>query len=254
MTNFGISFKKARESRGLSIAQIAEETRISARFLEAIENEDFQILPGGIFNRGFVRTYASSIGLDPDAAVTEYEQLQNIHQPQPEQVTAPSEPPAPQAPRSERNFYAPLAIGGLALAIVIFYAVTREKDPASPTVPTAVPLTEQVASTPVTPAVSPTPEPGPAAAPSSAITLDVQATHETWIKVNADGNNVSPGELLEPGVTRHFTAHTSLNIIIGNAGGLNLKLNDQTVKAIGEIGQVRQIVLTPDNLKDFIEQ
>jgi cytoskeleton protein RodZ len=252
MANFGASFKKARESRGLSFAQIAEETRISARFLEAIENEDFQVLPGGIFNRGFIRTYASSIGLDPDAALREYEQLQNIHQPEPIVVEAPKQMPPPPAPRSERSFYAPVAIGGLALAIVIFYAVTRDGDPASPTVPAAVPATDQVASTPLTPAVSAAPEPKPATA-RSAITLDVQATHETWIKVNADGNTVSPGELLEPGVTRHFTAHTSLNIIIGNAGGLNLRLNDQTVKAIGEIGQVRQIVLTPDNLKDFIE-
>ena len=82
MTNFGSSFKKAREHRGLSYAQIAEETRISARFLEAIENEDFQLLPGGIFNRGFIRTYASRVGLDPEVAIKEYEQLINIQPPE----------------------------------------------------------------------------------------------------------------------------------------------------------------------------
>src|SRR6185436_2837971 len=75
MTNFGANFKKAREAKGIPIDQIALETRISTRFLLAIENEDFHLLPGGIFNRGFVRTYAERIGLDPDQAVEEYTRL-----------------------------------------------------------------------------------------------------------------------------------------------------------------------------------
>ena len=75
MTNFGTNFKKARESRGIPLGQIAVETRISTRFLQAIENEDFHLLPGGIFNRGFVRTYAERIGLDPEQAVEDYARL-----------------------------------------------------------------------------------------------------------------------------------------------------------------------------------
>src|SRR5262245_34250843 len=75
MTDFGSSFKKARESMGVSLDQIALETRISSRFLLAIENEEFRILPGGIFNRGFIRAYAKHVGLDPDKAVAEYENL-----------------------------------------------------------------------------------------------------------------------------------------------------------------------------------
>ena len=84
MPNFGASFKKARESKGIPLDRIATETRISTRFLQAIENEDFHLLPGGIFNRGFIRTYAERLGLDPEQAVAEYEQLA--------EVRAPSEP------------------------------------------------------------------------------------------------------------------------------------------------------------------
>src|SRR5882672_8619384 len=75
MSNFGASFKKARESKGISLERIAAETRISTRFLLAIENEEFNLLPGGIFNRGFVRTYAEKVGLDPDQSVADYERL-----------------------------------------------------------------------------------------------------------------------------------------------------------------------------------
>ena len=58
MSNFGANFRKAREAAGLPLEKIAADTRISSRFLTAIENEAFHLLPGGIFNRGFIKAYA----------------------------------------------------------------------------------------------------------------------------------------------------------------------------------------------------
>src|SRR5213080_5499517 len=81
MTNFGTNFKRAREAKGISIDQIASETRISTRFLLAIENEQFHLLPGGIFNRGFIRAYAEKVGLDPNQAVADYSLLTGVRQP-----------------------------------------------------------------------------------------------------------------------------------------------------------------------------
>src|SRR5712691_9858181 len=104
MTNFGASFKKARESKGVSLDQIAAETRISTRFLLAIENEEFHLLPGGIFNRGFVRTYAEKIGIDPDQSVADYERLVQIQEP-PEASVA-----SPRSAKGNRNLYR-VAIG-----------------------------------------------------------------------------------------------------------------------------------------------
>ena len=72
MSDFGINFKHARESLGLTLQQIATETRIGTRFLEAIEKEEFHLLPGGIFSRGFVRSYAERLRMDPDNAVAEF--------------------------------------------------------------------------------------------------------------------------------------------------------------------------------------
>src|SRR4026209_1304690 len=75
MSNFGASFRKARESAGLPLEKIASETRISTRFLAAIENEDFHLLPGGVFNRGFIRSFAERVGLNPDQALSDYDKL-----------------------------------------------------------------------------------------------------------------------------------------------------------------------------------
>ena len=82
--------------------------------------------------------------------------------------------------------------------------------------------------------------------------LVIEAHEQTWIKVTADGTDVSPGEILEPGMTRRFTAQTSLTLAVGNAGGIAMKLNDRKMKSIGKSGQVREIVITPSNLTDFI--
>ena len=62
----------ARETRGIALREISEQTRISMRYLEAIEADDFKHLPGGIFNRSFIRAYAKFIGFDEHAALEDY--------------------------------------------------------------------------------------------------------------------------------------------------------------------------------------
>ncbi|HEV2305364.1 MAG TPA: RodZ domain-containing protein [Candidatus Acidoferrales bacterium] len=71
-TLFGEHLKREREMRGVSLEEISAATRISVRFLEALENEQWERLPGGIFNRGFIRSVARFLGLDEDGLVAEY--------------------------------------------------------------------------------------------------------------------------------------------------------------------------------------
>jgi len=71
-SSFGARIRHAREARGVSLRQIADTTRISVGALEALERNDIARLPGGIFSRGFVRSYAAEVGMDPDQAVREF--------------------------------------------------------------------------------------------------------------------------------------------------------------------------------------
>jgi len=267
MTNFGASFKKAREFRGITLDQIAKETRISTRFLAAIENEEFHLLPGGVFNRGFIRTFAERVGLDPDEAVADYERLVSAGEPNDVQSST-----DPASTRRERHLY-PAAVAVLALAIGIFYFVTREGQPVqtatAPPISKPAPQVQQPPPTPVaapettsdaapvavaeqTPPPTVVSAPAPAPAPSQALTLDIEAHEKTWIKVTSDGNSVLAGEVLEPGMTRKFTAENSLYISVGNAAGLTLKINDKLLKPLGKSGQVRSVTITPATLNDFI--
>ena len=71
-SDFGARIRQAREQRGISLLQVAETTKISVSVLEALERNDISRLPGGIFSRGFVRSYAVEIGVDPEQTVRDF--------------------------------------------------------------------------------------------------------------------------------------------------------------------------------------
>ena len=70
--DFGPRMKRAREDRGVTLRHIADTTKISVSALEALERNDISRLPGGIFSRAFIRSYALEIGLDPEQAVRDF--------------------------------------------------------------------------------------------------------------------------------------------------------------------------------------
>ena len=72
MSSFGETLRRERELRQISLREIAEATKINLRYLDALERDDFRHLPGGVFNKGFVRAYAQFIGIDPETMVTAY--------------------------------------------------------------------------------------------------------------------------------------------------------------------------------------
>lgn len=73
--SLGEKLQQAREARGISISEVAEQTRISSHYLEGIEADDYRALPGGIFNKGFVKSYAKFVGVDEQEALQDYARL-----------------------------------------------------------------------------------------------------------------------------------------------------------------------------------
>jgi cytoskeleton protein RodZ len=71
----GEKLRQAREERGVSITEVAEQTRISPHYIELIEQDDYRTLPGGIFNKGFVKSYAKYVGVDESEALQDYSRL-----------------------------------------------------------------------------------------------------------------------------------------------------------------------------------
>ncbi|MBK7707353.1 MAG: helix-turn-helix domain-containing protein [Acidobacteria bacterium] len=71
----GEKLRLAREERGISVSEVAEQTRISGHYLTCIENDDYRTLPGGIFNKGFVKSFAKCVGVDEQEALQDYATL-----------------------------------------------------------------------------------------------------------------------------------------------------------------------------------
>src|SRR3954462_9569580 len=201
MDDFGGKLRQARERRGISLRQIAASTKISAAALEALERNDISKLPGGIFSRSFVRSYAVEVGLDPDDTVQEF--LDRF------QGSPANAIPTPAiASEAESAFEARQQLAGLILKallitvpliVLILYFTMRTRMPASAS---AAPL-PAAAPTAATPGGAPAPAPASTTAPKSpapvattgagrpsgvdtGLTLDVEATGDCWVKITAD--------------------------------------------------------------------
>src|SRR5574337_548045 len=95
---FGERLKREREMRGVGLEEISAATRISTRFLAALENERWHELPGGVFNRGFIRAVARYLGLDEEAMIAEYSLVTK---------TRPQVAPVAQPPAQSRHSVVP---------------------------------------------------------------------------------------------------------------------------------------------------
>jgi cytoskeleton protein RodZ len=269
MSEFGTRFKTTRQSMGLTLDQIAAETRIGTRFLEAIENEQFDRLPGGIFSRGFIRSYAERLKLDPEQAVADFERQSTYKEPAVMELRVIGIPPD----KTSRTLYPVAAIGALVALVILFYVVTKERGRPVSDSQTAVNATAPAAAPhPVIPSAEPSDSNPPAttaeqppvpnasavnpstAAPArESLTILLSARKRTWIRVIADGASTNPGEILQPGTTRRYTAQTSIKLSLGNAGGVDVQVNDHSLRPLGKDGQVRSVKITPENLKDLVD-
>lgn len=128
MGSFGDKLKREREMRGVTLDEIAESTKVARRHLEALETEDFGSLPGGVFNKGFVRAYARFIGIDEDQAVADYAAVSKEVPPPEDQfpLEIHEKPNRELNPRNLR--YLPLIGSAVALVLVVAgYAMYRSR-------------------------------------------------------------------------------------------------------------------------------
>src|ERR1700757_3612881 len=124
MGSFGDRLKKEREQRSISLDDISLSTKIGTRMLRALEEEKFEQLPGGIFNKGFVRAYARHVGLDEEQTLADYmealgesrmQALPEVHAPKP----APAPEPRPVAHAGGEHAASEIPWGMLALALLL---------------------------------------------------------------------------------------------------------------------------------------
>jgi cytoskeletal protein RodZ len=278
---FGESLKREREMRGVSLDEISGATRIATRFLQAIENEQWDQLPGGVFNRGFVRAVARYLGLDEENTVAEYVLAVGDR---PSVPVWTGSPPA-VAPDQLWMVWVVAAVVIIALLAGTWVgvrrisawraarkaakiAVTANAAPSSESSLTPADAVPAVASTNVAPdsagpttpneatSGSGTPDSPQTSATSSAATtpvpvpfeLKVAADKKTKVTVAADDNRVFDGTM-KAGEGHTFTATDRFEISARDAGALVIELNGKTIAPIGPLGHAGKVTLTREALK-----
>src|SRR5918999_4160661 len=117
-TSFGEQLRLAREARGVSLREISEQTRISTRYLEAIEADDYKRLPGGIFNKSFIKAYAKYIGFDEHEALEGYARTAREQGASPDDVVSTPYQPRVYTDGNSRSPLVTLLLTVLILAIL----------------------------------------------------------------------------------------------------------------------------------------
>ncbi|MDE2571944.1 MAG: helix-turn-helix domain-containing protein [bacterium] len=247
MPSLGEQFRAAREARGVTLSEVAERIHIRSVYLQAIEEEDWPSIGAAVYVRGFLRTYARFLGLDPEGAVTEFSDLTGIMPP----ATALEQSGAPA--RSGPSIWVWLAgIVAVALLAIVGYSFWQLELPAgsaagvgaagaaaSPAATLAGgPSPRAAASAPPSPTPAPqatAPLP-PALAPSGLESVTLTWTAPSWVRVIVDGRQVSEGTF--PASTVRTYRGGSISLRIGNAGGVEIKENGRDLGMLGHSGDV----------------
>lgn len=264
MSTFGENLRREREMRGVSLEEIADATKIGVRTLRALEADEFEKLPGGIFTRSFVRTYAKYLGLDEESVMAEFQLVAPASAQTDLQRMSQQRPARPR--RGSRGRVAGLLIalamlaGGYGLYRYAHRApkMTPAPGPSASSLAAEAPTAQQPAndaqapgtvaaatqSTAAPPSqVRPNLPDAPAPTAENPLVLQVAATERSWVAIESDGKPVTQ-RIMEPNEIQTFRAKFSFDVITGNAEGIILTLNGRTLDPLGHQGEVRKVHLT----------
>lgn len=257
-SGFGERLKRDRELRGVSRDEITAATRISPRFLEALENEQWERLPGGVFNRGFLRAVARFLGLDEDDLIAQYDLA--VSEPN-SHIAASVNPPVAEESKAPRRRFA--LLGTLAGIVLLgtgwlgwrsYNQSLRQPANREDRVVSAASVAGQPegqtpsASVEIAASASSAGNATASESLSQGLELKIEAGKETAVSVSADGSKVFDGSMIA-GQSRTFTAQNAIDISAKDAGALLLELNGQTLAPLGPPGQPGNVTLTHSDVK-----
>jgi cytoskeletal protein RodZ len=261
MASFGDELKRERELRDISVREIADATNIPARFLEALEQNNFKILPGGAYNRGFVRSYARHIGINVEDMVNAYhqeaEKQEAVAQSQGKRMAPPT---SGQGSGGTAGLVAGIAVIAAAagFAMIYYWAGTAMHQASAPlSAPNAhnVALKARVKKSGALPSTSgplpgdlgtepapgtsiPTP-PEPAGSPAVGPErlVRVRALETTWVQLSCAGVAEFRGDLWV-GSERHFPCREPMLLSADNAGAVECSVDSSDLQLLGERGEM----------------
>ena len=260
----GAILQSARERRGLSLDELAHRTKISVRVLRAIESNAFDLIPHGIFTRGFLRAYAREVGLDPTATVQQYLAQFGTpdiaeHSPQKSTDDVPPKEPvvvnryAGLDPSAEAGSEAgkAIAIALVSLGFLTYLSLGTSQDPVAEqaaALENASAVPEQAERPAVLLASDPT---SPVATSGDVLEIELRPTAPCWVEAVVDGNR-SVYRLMQAGDRETLTVHESLALRVGDPAAFSFSVNGKRGRLPGRAYQPVTIRVDAENFTKFL--
>lgn len=251
MFEIGTSLRDARVRQDISLQQAEDETKIRVKYIQAMENEDFGVLPTGTYVKGFLRTYAEYLGLDFQILLDEYNDRYDSGEAQ-EHVIQPPRTARPKGSRKRHNF---LIVAILAVAIVIVLAYlgsgNEEKgDISISTAPATATRAEEPAETVAETATAPATAPAPTTKIES-LGFSFTGDEKAWIGIYSDPQARDTVAVVEvpAGGSETLTAAQlksldKLYLQIGRQTGLEVTVNGKPYPLTGKSGDIYKVTAT----------
>jgi len=252
-TGIGETLRAARQDRGRSVEEVAQVLRTRSDYLRALEDERFEVFGGDIYAKGFLRNYATELGLDPQPLLETYRREHGEHDEAGVLVssgaaTRPTPRGAPP-PWIAWVLVAVVVLAGLAFIGTLGSRTPQQasQDPTSP--PPAPVQTDDGADEGEEEADGQEePEPEPEPTPTfDGVEVLLALEESTWMRVMIDGSVVLE-ETVPAGETRAFGGEGADEVVVrfGNAGGVRAQVNGEEVDSLGARGQVVEVRFTAD--------
>ena len=254
-TDVGSRLRAAREAKQLSLRDIADTTKISIGALEALEENDVAWLPGGIYSRAFVRSYAAEVGLDPEQTMRDF-----MAQVPPEGIAERTEHDnrshehdVYQSQQRMARTVLTLVLVGVAVAALLFFFWIRG-------VPSGTGTPAALAR-----AVEPEPAPPPrldrsvrvdpptpiAPVPQAPLTIVLSPLGDCWVSLRLDGESVVR-RVMHAGERAAYEANDEIVLNIGDAGAFAFAINQQRGRSLGASGEVVTERITLQNYRGYV--
>jgi len=272
----GKYLKNQRESKKISLREVAKNTRVREHVLRAIEEDQHHLLPPATYVKGFLLAYAKYLRLDPSDVLLRYERVlkgESIAPPSMQSLRPKKEIPPPQASKPKQkilwNTRQTWVVAGVIVAsLIVFYffspyaskppteslpgKLLEMKPPVAPSAP-VLSTTHPPEGKPAVQERKPLTPSAPVTATTSvqekkAISLHLKAIEETWLSLQADDQS-GKEMILKPGEGITLQASGRILMKLGNAGGLDLVLNGKPLGKFGKSGEVLNLIVTSQGVE-----
>jgi transcriptional regulator with XRE-family HTH domain len=266
MSSVGEELRRERELRGISLEEIADETKIALRFLQAIDSNQLEIIPGEFYRRSSLKAYAHYLGLDVDRIVATY-QFRNAAESSTPALLLEGGSTAGRIMSRRAVKWAAVVlavVGASGAAVAVWPGAERQDVPVSASVERTssreLRTDEHAGGVPSEAVRRDRVEVGPVvrevleeeSAEGLPLRLRFRVDDSCWLEIRADDSLVAQG-LMHRGFEKEIQAAEEIRLWLGNAGGISVWINDRPAKPFGQPGQVRKdLRITVGNFVEFL--